>query len=176
MPSNQNTQPAHLRRHPRRVQRPEPQKSLGQRDRGRLEQSGERASIAEARGQITFGRDLSQPSVISLLKNADLSTFLHESGHFFLEVYSDIASRADAPGSIKGDTDALLKWFGVKDLDTWRDMSLEEKRPLHEQFARGFEAYLFEGKAPNAEMQGVFSKFRAWLLNVYKSLSNLMWI
>jgi hypothetical protein len=63
-------------------------------------------------------------------------------------VYSDIASRAEAPGSIKGDTDALLKWFGVKDLDTWRDMSLEEKRPLHEQFARGFEAYLFEGKAP----------------------------
>jgi hypothetical protein len=141
--------------------------------RGRLEQSGERARGAEARGQITFGRDLSQPSVISLLKNADLSTFLHESGHFFLEVYSDIASREGAPESITADNDAILKWFGVKDLATWRAMPLEDKRPLHEKFARGFEAYLFDGKAPNAEVQGVFSKFRSWMLNVYKSLSNL---
>lgn len=141
--------------------------------RGSLEQGGPREAAGAARGQITFGRDLSQPSVISLLKNADLSTFLHESGHFFLEVHSDIASRADAPDSIKADSDTLLKWFGVKDMDAWRGMSLEEQRPFHEQFARGFEAYLFDGKAPNAEMQGVFSKFRSWLLNVYKSLSNL---
>src|SRR5204862_439384 len=118
-------------------------------------------------------RDLSQPSVISLLKNADLSTFLHESGHFFLEVYSDIASREGAPESITKDNNAILKWFGVKDLATWRGMSLEEKRPLHEKFARGFEAYLFDGKAPNPEVQGVFSKFRSWMLNVYKSLTNL---
>jgi flagellar biosynthesis GTPase FlhF len=120
--------------------------------RGRLEQGSPRAAGSEnARGQITFGRDLSQPSVISLLKNADLSTFLHESGHFFLEVYSDIASREDAPEAITQDNDAILKWFGVKDLATWRGMSLEQKRPMHEQFARGFEAYLFDGKAPNPE-------------------------
>lgn len=127
----------------------------------------------DARGQITFGRDLSQPSVISLLKNADLSTFLHETGHFFLEVHSDIASRDGAPESIAEDNAAILKWFGVKDLATWRAMSPDQQRPLHEQFARGFEAYLFEGKAPNAEMQGVFNRFRSWLINVYKSLKNL---
>lgn len=125
------------------------------------------------RGQITFARDLSQPSVISLLRNADLSTFLHESGHFFLEVYSDLASREGAPEAIKNDTDALLKWFGVKDLDTWRGMSLEQRREMHEKFARGFEAYLFDGKAPNHEMQGIFNRFRSWLLNVYRSLTNL---
>lgn len=134
--------------------------------------SGTPASIS-ARGQITFARDLSQPSVISLLKNADLSTFLHESGHFFLEVYSDIAAREGAPDSIKADTDALLDWFGVKDLDTWRNMSLEQRRDMHEKFARGFEAYLFDGRAPNHAVQGVFSRFRSWLLNVYKSLTNL---
>ncbi|MEY3882466.1 MAG: hypothetical protein RIQ94_3262 [Pseudomonadota bacterium] len=66
---------------------------------------------------------------ISLLKNADLSTFLHETGHFFLEVQFDIAARmtqeVEALGATPGqqaildDTQALLNWFGVDSLDTW---------------------------------------------------------
>jgi len=126
------------------------------------------------RGQISFASDITQaPSVIALLKNADLSTFLHESGHFFLEVYNHIASQADAPQQIRDDTDTLLKWFGVKDSAEWNAMSLEQKREHHEKFARGFEAYLFEGKAPSTELNGIFGRFRAWLLNVYQSLKNL---
>jgi hypothetical protein len=58
-------------------------------------------------------------------------------------------------------------------LEVWQAMSLEEKRPYHEQFARGFEAYLFEGKAPSQELTGLFSRFRAWLINVYKSVKAL---
>jgi hypothetical protein len=42
-----------------------------------------------------------------------------------------------------------------------------------EQFARGFEAYLMEGRAPNAELRSVFEKFRAWLVSVYKRLAGL---
>ncbi|WP_334157925.1 hypothetical protein [Oryzomicrobium sp.] len=110
---------------------------------------------------------------ISLLKNADLSTFLHESGHFFLEVQADLAASADAPDSIKQDMQAVLAWFGVPSLDAWHNLDFEEKRAYHEQFARGFEAYLFEGKAPSIEMQGLFQRFRAWLLNVYRDLKNL---
>lgn len=107
---------------------------------------------------------------ISLLQNANLSTFLHETGHFFLDVYEDMAARPDAPAEIVKDMQTLLDWFGVADLDTWRKMSLKEKRPYHERFAEGFEAYLFKGEAPNVEMQGLFSKFRAWLIAVYKNL------
>lgn len=126
------------------------------------------------RGSITLGDDITQtPSVITLLAKADLSTFLHESGHFFLEVMNDMAGRPDAPVAVADDMATVLKWFGVDDLATWNTYDIEQKRGYHEQFARGFEAYLFEGKAPNPELQGVFSRFRAWMLNVYKSLQSL---
>lgn len=123
---------------------------------------------------------------VTLLKNADLSTFLHESGHFFLEVQIDLASRLQQEAEIFGmdtlkpgerqilaDTDALLRWFGVRDLAEWYSLDFEQKRSYHEQFARGFEAYLFEGKAPSIELQGLFQRFRAWLLSVYRELKAL---
>jgi hypothetical protein len=123
---------------------------------------------------------------ITLLKKADWSTFLHETGHFFLEVQTDLAAklRKDAeifgadtlkPGErqILADTDAVLRWFGVRDLAEWYGMDFERKRAHHEQFARGFEAYLFEGKAPDIELHGLFQRFRAWLLHVYKDIKRL---
>lgn len=125
-------------------------------------------------------------NTITLLKNADLSTFLHESGHFFLETQFDIAAKLSQEAAMFGadtnkpgeqqvlkDTNALLQWFGVADLAEWYNLDFEQKRSYHEQFARGFEAYLFEGKAPSIELQGLFQRFRAWLLNVYRELKNL---
>lgn len=126
------------------------------------------------RGQIAFTADITQtPSVITLLQTADLSTFLHETGHFFLEVQAHMARQADAPAEVAADMQALLDWFGVPDLATWDALPIEEKRPLHEQFARGFEAYLFEGNAPSSDLRALFQRFRSWLLNVYRSLSAL---
>ena len=128
----------------------------------------------DPRGKISFGSDITEtPSVITLFKAANLSTFLHESGHFFLEVTADIASRPNAPQEITDDMQSILKWFGVPDLATWKSMDLEARRPMHEKFARGFEAYLFEGKSPNLELQSIFQRFRAWLINVYKQVSAL---
>lgn len=127
----------------------------------------------QARGQITFGNVAESPSTITLLKNADLSTFLHEMGHFYLEVLTSIAAQPNAPAEVVADMDAALKWFGVDSVQTWQTMSLEEKRAYHEQFARGFEAYLFEGKAPSVELKGFFSRIKAWMKNVYKQLTAL---
>src|SRR5690606_960130 len=45
------------------------------------------------RGQIQIFPD--RRMSISLLEGADRSTFIHESGHFFLEVYRDIAADPD---------------------------------------------------------------------------------
>lgn len=120
-----------------------------------------------------------ETNTIALLKKADLSSFLHESGHFFLETMHDMAGHPEAPAGIKSDFDMLLKSFGEKGetpeqrLEDWSGKTLDEKRDAHEQFARGFEAYLMEGKAPSIELAGLFSRFRSWLLNIYKSLSNL---
>ena len=145
----------------------------------------------QARGQIALGADItSTPSIITLLQGADLSTFTHEAGHFYLEVLTDLAAKIEAqqrqgasiePGEaeILADARKLLAWFGIKDapelsaLTQWFAMSTEEKRPHHESFARGFEAYAFEGRAPSVELQGPFQKFRAWMLNAYKQLKAL---
>lgn len=114
-----------------------------------------------------------QSSTIALLQHADLSTFIHEAGHWYLEVLAAVASAPTAPPQIAQDMQKLLDWFGVKDLDAWRAMTLDQKRPHHEQFARGFEAYTFEGEAPSLELASQFQRFRAWLLNVYRSLTAL---
>ena len=112
--------------------------------------------------------------LVTLNENADLSTFLHESGHFYLEVLADLASQPDAPQQIQDDMAQVLKWFGVPDLATWNSYTLDQKRPYHERWAESFEQYLFEGKAPNQELQPLFRRFRSWLVNVYKSLTQFM--
>lgn len=117
---------------------------------------------------------------IALLKGADLSTFLHETGHAFLEMQFDMAGKLQAIDELTegergllSDADALLSWFGLRDLAEWQSLDFEERRHHHEKFARGFEAYLFEGKAPSIELQGLFQRFRAWLVNIYRDIKAL---
>ncbi len=144
-----------------------------------------------ARAQLSFFEDITaMPSVITLNEGADLSSFLHETGHFFLEVQADLASRiqseitagnevTETERRLVSDMDALLSWFGVKGtedttpLTEWLMMPLEQKREHHETFARGFERYTMEGKAPTLELAELFQKFRAWLVSVYKTLAGL---
>lgn len=133
----------------------------------------------------TFEKSLSQeqgdpkgtftPSTntIALLAKADLSTFHHEMGHFYLEVLSDMASKPDAPAAVVEDMGKVLEWFGVSDVQAWRSMTLDEQREYHEKFARGYEAYLFEGKAPSTALARVFQRFSEWMRAVYRSIKNL---
>jgi hypothetical protein len=142
------------------------------------------------RAQISLPPGFTSPAVISLLQGADLSSFVHESGHLFLEIQADLAAKiqaqidagasvTEAERGIVADMNTLLQWFGVKGnesltpLQEWGAMTLDEKRASHEQFARGFEAYAFEGKAPSLELQTVFQRFRSWLVSIYKQLRNL---
>lgn len=179
-----------------------------------------------------------QTLLISLGPQSDLSTFLHESGHFFLEVMADLAAQPDAPAQVREDMDKVRAWFAsgsgtamlakveqdAKDAEA--DASRAEKagdpdaaqkrayatqvrsaytfavdnggadymktvaatfgrdvpkahrihliRQFHERWAESFEQYLLEGKAPSAELQPLFRRFRAWLVNVYKSLTDFM--
>lgn len=154
--------------------------------RRRLDQSAGRPRAA-----LSFSDDITTaPSVIALMKGADLSSFIHESGHFFLEVQADLAARIQGlitdsdtvsagERQIVADMDTLLTSFGITGtpdqsaLTTWLTMSLEEKREHHETFARGFERYAMEGTAPSQALQGAFQRFRSWLIQVYKQLSNL---
>jgi hypothetical protein len=113
-------------------------------------------------------------STISLLKAADLSTFIHESGHFFLETLTRLASDPTSPDFFRQDMGIFLKWANAGTLEEWNAKTLEQKRTAHERFARGFENYIFEGKAPSTEMRSLFQRFRAWMTNVYKSLTDFI--
>jgi hypothetical protein len=127
----------------------------------------------DRRGSIRFGAD--HQFTISLLEKADPSTFLHEMGHFFLEVFGDAAdvltqrdpsTLTDAQRKVLADYGATLQRFGVESRDAIT-------REHHEQWAREFEGYLFEGKAPSVGLRAAFSRFRAWLVGVYGSLTKL---
>lgn len=108
---------------------------------------------------------------LNLLAGADLSSLGHELGHFFLTVYSDLASQPDAPAEIVADMAALLKWFDpALTLDQWNGMSTDQQRAYHERTAESFEAYLFTGKAPTAELQGLFNKLAKWMMSVYRTM------
>ena len=111
--------------------------------------------------------------VITLMQSANESTFIHESGHYFLDVLTDVAMKNDAPAQVKADVQTLMDWFGVKDLDEWRNLSIDEQRAAHEQFARGFEQYLREGEAPSTALEKVFKAFKDWLTKIYKSSEEL---
>lgn len=100
---------------------------------------------------------------IELFENADLSTFLHESGHFYLEVLKFLAKESP---QVKADLDTLLKWFGVESVD-------QIQREHHEKFAKGLEAYFMEGKAPSVSLRAVFARFRSWLIGIYHRLQEL---
>lgn len=99
---------------------------------------------------------------IRLSKDADASTFLHESGHVFLELLADLAERPDAPERVKQTYADALKALGV----TKRS---EVKREHHEKFAESFEKYLRKGKSPSPQLEGAFAAFRAWLLALYRA-------
>lgn len=129
-----------------------------------LNQSGSGRQGAP-RGRITFPQSRAFFN-IELLEGANLSTFIHESGHLYLEIMRDLAQREDAPQQIRDDFQSVLNWFGVQDADS---IATEQ----HEQWARGFEAYIMEGKAPSAELRSTFARFRAWMVAIYRSLSSL---
>lgn len=109
---------------------------------------------------------------IGLTVKANRSTFLHESAHVFLDLFGELAARADAPESVRADWATTLKWFGVS-AEQWAAMPIAEQTPFHEKWAVAFEAYLAKGEYPSSKMAGAFQRFRLWMGSVYKRLTQL---
>ena len=120
-----------------------------------------RGSIVLPQGGVRAGQ-----TVINLFESANLSTFVHESGHFFLEAFNALASQEHAPQAMKDDLAAIFDWLGVKG---WSEVGV----PQHEQWARGFEAYVMEGKAPSLALADAFARFKAWLTRIYLTARGL---
>lgn len=147
------------------------------------------------RGSIQFGDN--GKTVISLFENADKSTALHETGHYFLGAFKSLAEKDAAPKAIKADWESVKGWWSANADAVAKDSGMEgvtgaDVRAvletgssgdasidaaidvgLHEQWARAFEAYLRDGVAPNAGLRGVFKQFKDWLTRVYKQAKDL---
>lgn len=127
-----------------------------------------------ARGRITFTEG--GKYYIDLFESRDLSTFIHESGHLYLEEL-----RADADLALEMDTDearqlfadweTVKAWFKREGHEIGEDGTIPTE--AHELFARGFERFAMEGKAPSSALKRAFEAFRTWLLNIYKVVENL---
>lgn len=70
------------------------------------------------------------------------------------------------PPQLQKDMAILRSWLKLPDESALSTVQ-------HEQFARGFEAYLREGEAPSIELAQVFHKFRKWLVSIYKDIKGL---
>jgi hypothetical protein len=103
---------------------------------------------------------------VVLRPNADLSTFLHESAHIFLDMFQQLAERPDTPARVREDFEATRKWMGLKEGER-----IQEEH--HEKWADTFEGYLKNGKAPTSALRRVFYRFRLWLSAIYRGLSGI---
>lgn len=123
----------------------------------------DRGAFSMPRGQVNISQS---KAIITLFKNADMSTALHEMAHIFLADMADLAMQENIPEWLGEDMDTIREWLGVGE-----DGVITEA--MHEQFARGFEAYLREGRAPSSALQRAFTSFRKWLLQIYSSVKSL---
>lgn len=109
----------------------------------------------EIKGASEF-KELSEDikALVYVSEKADFSTFVHEAAHI---------ARKTLQGNLLLNAE---KAFDVVE-GKWT-------RSQEEAFARGFEQYLREGNAPNAELQSVFQKAAEFLTRIYKSLKELV--
>lgn len=142
----------------------------------------------------------SATGAIHLFDGADQSSFVHEAAHMYLTEMSKIAANEAAPKGLLEDWNTIQEWAAYKPEDikdyegTAREKEFKsyaktvedarksgdaiairaaEERWMQERFARGFERYIAEGKAPTQALQSAFRKFKSWLVSIYRDLTNL---
>lgn len=105
---------------------------------------------------VTKGFYTPSTRTISLTEYSDPSTIIHETGHFFKD---DLQSMKGNPKADK-QLEALNKYVGATEGQPW---TTEQE----EVFARAFEKYLLDGKAPNNVLKDAFKDFSGWLRMIY---------
>lgn len=113
--------------------------------------------------------------VVGLFKKADASTILHETAHFWLEELREAAGLEAAPEWVHDAWAKLQAAYGFEGfLDGKNAEGVAAWTGVQERFAREFEAYAREGKAPSWELQSAFNKFRNWLTEIYRTVRKLL--
>jgi len=129
----------------------------------------------EQRGGFT-GMNLSQEAVIRLYESANLSTFVHETAHWYLTTLEKMGRMPDAHPFVIEQLASIRNWAGKHpEFEIYDEAGqiTPEGVEVQEMFAETFEAYLREGKAPSSAMRSVFAAFKSWLMRVYKSIAEI---
>jgi hypothetical protein len=112
----------------------------------------------DIKGAIDFVND--NKASVYVFDGADISTLAHEfTGHLGRRFLEKLAETNDA---FKKDYESVKKWAEVKD-DIWTTRA-------EEKFARAFERYLREGKAPTKSLTDVFENLKKWLTQIYNTI------
>ena len=109
-----------------------------------------------------------ETNAITLTPDADLSTFSHELGHWYLKNILELSKLDGTSESLQEDANAILKEFGLKSVEEWDALGLEGQRKYHERFAYWTEIYFATGKAPVSTLQKFFNRLGAWIRDVYR--------
>ncbi len=124
----------------------------------------EEKSMSGARGNYN-----TRTRTINLGNQQDLTTFLHEIAHFFLDVEQTIGDISRIEPIIP----IMSKDLGVSESSIRDNFTNPETNPelyvqVHEYFAKKFESYIMEGKAPSYELGKEFRMWREWMNFTYK--------
>lgn len=122
----------------------------------------------EARGRIIFDGN---QRIIELFQGRNLSTPLHELSHMWLEEMQLDASLPGAPEQLKADWETVKAYFKANGHAIGKDGRIPVE--AHELWARSGERYFMEGKAPSSALVRMFESFRAWLVQIYRTMDRL---
>lgn len=118
------------------------------------------------RGYVDIIRDgLRTMFHVWFTERSDPSTWVHETAHIHFEMLTDLAADPDADGRVRSDFNTILEFLGATD----GNITTEQK----ETFARAFEAYMMEGRAPSIRMAEAMAAYRHMMLTVYGSVADL---
>lgn len=118
----------------------------------------------------SFGSYSPAENRITLTPNANITTFSHEMGHFWLTNAIEFSKSNHTDKSLRQDVRKLFDVWGIKDQAHWDELGVEGQRRYHEQFASWVEEYLSTGRAPTPTLQGLFEKFREWITALYRDV------
>lgn len=113
-------------------------------------------TILEWTGQLDNNKYLDPNSDIDIITNFNNET------EFWVKD-KDNNKLHDAPFKTMKEAEDFLNIYNQEKGNKWT-------RDTSEQFARGFEAYLNEGKAYDFNLQVLFDRFREWLTDIYRAV------
>lgn len=123
------------------------------------EGGGFKIRTSHTKAEVQFVED--GRTVIRAFEKADVSALAHELAHVFRRDLYESGGLSNAQWL------ELEEWAGVKRSP---EHGTIWNVPAEEKFARGFERYLRDGKAPTEGLRGVFEKFKAWMTGIYSAL------